>query len=53
MKETKIINYVMTMEGTKEYLELTEEQRREMTEQLHLALNYRFVEEKHKDMSKG
>lgn len=53
MKERKIINYVVTIEDTKELSAFTEEQRKQIIEQLHLALNYRFIEEKYEDMGNG
>lgn len=44
MKERQIINYIVTAEGRVDFSSLTEEEKRKITEQLCLALDYRFLE---------
>lgn len=45
MKEAKIINYVVTENGTVEFSVLGKEQKRQITEALVLALPYRNLED--------
>lgn len=45
MKEAKIINYVVTEDGTVEFSALGKEQKRRITEALCLALPYRLLKD--------